>query len=108
MHSELEQIPSRIIRLAKGALAQANTHAIFADPGNEHWDYISVLNTAHAGELFVKAMIAKEHPLLIFRDIFGLDDKISDSLDIDNLIERGKTHDFERLPQILWAATGHR
>jgi hypothetical protein len=72
MHSALKQIPSRILRLAKGALAQANTHAVFMDPGNEHWDFMSVLNTAHAGELFLKAMIAKEHPLLIFRDILAL------------------------------------
>ena len=72
MDTALKEIPDRILTLALGALSQANMHAVFADPGNEHWDFISVTNTAHAGELFLKAIIAKEHPLLIFRDIFNL------------------------------------
>ena len=108
MNPALEQIPSRILGLATGALAQANHHAVFADPGNEHWDFISVLNTAHAGELFLKAIIAKQHPLLIFKDVPGLDDSRSTSLDIDTLLKRGRTHDFEKLPQVLWATTGLR
>lgn len=69
---------------------------------------ISVLNTAHAGELFLKAIIAKEHPLLIFKDIFNLDENSGGLLDIETLIKRGRTHDFERLPQILWATTDKR
>ncbi len=78
------------------------------DPGNEHWDVMSVLNTAHAGELFLKALIAKEHPLLIFKDIFGLDDNQSEALDLRSLLQKGRTHDFEKLPQVLWATTGIR
>ncbi len=108
MDPTLKKIPDRILTLARGALSQANTHAVFSDPGNEHWDFISVTNTAHAGELFLKAIIAREHPLLIFRDIFNLDDNRSDSHELENLIKRGKTHDFEKLPQVLWAATGQR
>jgi hypothetical protein len=108
MNPELVDIPRRILSLAKGALSQANTHAVFFDPGNEHWDYISVINTAHAGELFLKAIIAKEHPLLIFKDIFSLDDRAAQTLQLSSLISRGRTHDFERLPQIVWAATGVR
>ena len=90
------------------ALSQANTHAVYSDPGNEHWDVMSVLNAAHAGELFLKAIIAKEHPLLIFKDIFNLDDNKSGTLDIGSLLQKGRTHDFEKLPQVLWAATGIR
>ncbi|HVR56297.1 MAG TPA: hypothetical protein VMT72_05660 [Pseudolabrys sp.] len=104
----LKDIPDRILTLAVGALAQANTHAVFADPGNEHWDFISVTNTAHAGELFLKAIIAKEHPLLIFKDLFNLDDNRSEVLDLESLVRRGRTHDFEKLPQVLWVATGQR
>jgi hypothetical protein len=91
-----------------GALSQANTHAVFVDPGNEHWEYISVLNAAHAGELFLKAIIAREHPLLIFKDLFGLGDSGNGLLDISSLVQRGRTHDFEKLPQVLWATTGKR
>jgi len=59
------------------------------DPGNEHWDVISVLNAAHAGELFLKAIIAKEHPLLIFKDIFNLDDNQSEALGLRGLLQKG-------------------
>ncbi|MGT2515154.1 hypothetical protein ACVOMT_13805 [Sphingomonas panni] len=108
MNEALKEIPQRILNLAIGALAQANTHAVYSDPGNEHWEHICVLNTAHAGELFLKAIIAREHPLLIFKDVFGLDDNSGSLLDIETLVRRGRTHDFERLPQILWATTGTR
>lgn len=108
MNEALKEIPQRILNLAIGALAQANTHAVYFAPGNEHWEHICVLNTAHAGELFLKAIIAREHPLLIFKDVFGLDDSTGSSLDIETLVRRGRTHDFERLPQILWATTGTR
>ena len=108
MNPELAQIPDRILQLATGALTQANTHAVFADPGNEHWGFMCVINTAHAGELFLKAVIAREHPLLLFKDLFSLDDRQAPSLDIDSLIRRGRTHDFDKLPQIMWAATGRR
>jgi hypothetical protein len=108
MNQALNDIPDRILYLAMGALTQANTHAVYSDPGNEHWEHICVLNTAHAGELFLKAIIAKEHPLLIFKDIFNLDENRGGLLDIETLIKRGRTHDFERLPQILWATTDKR
>lgn len=108
MNEELKQVADRILGLATAALAQANTHAVFMDPGNEHWPLMSVLNTAHAGELFLKAIIAQEHPLLIFKDVMNLDDGRSDELALSTLLARGKTHDFEKLPQVLWAATGMR
>ena len=108
MNEKLSQIPDRILGLAMAALTQANTHAVYMDPGNEHWPLISILNAAHAGELFLKAIIAREHPLLIFKDIVGLDDNRSDELDIPSLLIRGRTHDFEKLPQVLWATTGTR
>lgn len=108
MNEQLKQIADRILGLAIAALTQANTHAVFMDPGNEHWPLMSVLNTAHAGELFLKAIIAQEHPLLIFKDLIHLDDGRADELDLPTLLSRGRTHDFEKLPQVLWAATGRR
>lgn len=104
----LAEIPSRILGLARASLMQANMHAGFIDPGNEHWPLMSVLNAAHAGELFIKAIIAAEHPLLIFKDVAGLDDNGVAELDFPILLRRGRTHDFERLPQVLWATTGIR
>jgi hypothetical protein len=56
----------------------------------------------------LRAIIAKEHPLLIFKDLFSLDDNRANTLDLVSLIKKGRTHDFERLPQVLWVATGQR
>lgn len=108
MNPDLKDIPDRILNLAIGALSQANTHAVYSDPGREYWDHMCILNAAHAGELFLKAIIAREHPLLIFKDLFSLDDNKGKLLDIETLIRRGRTHDFERLPPVLWATTGRQ
>ena len=108
MNEELRGIPDRILVLATGALAQANTHAAFMDPDREHWPQMSVLNAAHAGELFLKAIIAAEHPLLIFKDLPILDDKQTEELNLQTLLARGRTHDFEKLPQVSWATAGIR
>jgi hypothetical protein len=75
MHKALKDIPERILNVAIGALIQANQHAVYYDPGMDHWTEMSILNAATAGELFLKAIIAKEHPLLIFRDLFQLDER---------------------------------
>jgi len=104
MHEFLEEIPSRILEYAKGALTQANHHSVFYDPD---WGFMSVTNTAQAGELFIKAIIAKEHPLLIFKNIFEFDDG-SDRVELKHLWMKGKTHEFTRLPKLLWAVTGER
>jgi len=108
MNEALRDIPDRILGLAIAALTQANMHAVFMDPGSEHWPQMSILNAAHAGELFLKAMIASEHPLLIFKDLVSLDDNRTDELGLETLLSRGRTHDFEKLPQVLWATTGQR
>lgn len=108
MNEELRGIPDRILGMALAALTQANMHAAFMDPGSEHWPLMSVLNAAHAGELFLKAIIATEHPLLIFKDLPNLDDPRADELNLETLLTRGRTHDFEKLPQVLWATSGIR
>lgn len=74
----------------------------------DHWTDMSILNAATAGELFLKAIIAKEHPLLIFRDLFQLDDPINTDLKLEHIIQKGRTYDFEQLPKLLWVSTGER
>lgn len=108
MHAGLKSIPARILDVAIGALTQANQHAVYYDPGMEHWTDMSIMNAATAGELFLKAIIAKEHPLLIFRDLFQLDDPINKDLTIEHIIEKGRTYNFEHLPKLLWVSTGER
>jgi hypothetical protein len=108
MHADLKNIPDRILDVAIGALTQANQHAVYYDPGMDHWTDMSVLNAATAGELFLKAIIAREHPLLIFRDLFQLDDPVNHDLEIEHIIEKGKTYNFEHLPKLLWVSIGER
>lgn len=83
-------------------------HSAFMDAEVRYTPELGILNAAHAAELVIKAIISRVHPLLIFKDIFSLDDKGEIYPDIDVFIERGKTHDFEKLPQVLWIATGQR
>jgi len=106
--SEIDDIPERIFRMASDALTQANTHAIFNGPGVEHWANMSILDSAHAGELFLKAVIAQAHPLLIFRDLFSLDKSAQEPLDIKHVIEHGRTYNLEHLPKLLWVVHGER
>lgn len=108
MHPDLKDVPKRILNVAIGALTQANQHAVYYDPGMDHWDDMCVLNAALAGELFLKTIIAVEHPLLIFRDLFQLDDPNNPDLTIEHIIEKGRTYNFEHLPKLLWVSTGER
>lgn len=106
--SEIDEIPERIFRRASDALTQANTHAIFDGPGVEHWAKMSILDAAHAGELFLKAVIAQAHPLLIFRDLFSLDKAAQEPMDLRHIIEHGRTYNLEHLPKLLWVVYGER
>ena len=108
IYPNFREIPNRILSLAMAALCQANMHSAFMDPSSQYSPQIGILNAAHAAELFIKAIISTQHPLLIFKDIFILDDKSDIYPDVSTLIERGRTHDFEKLPQILWITTGIR
>ncbi len=108
MHEELKQIPVRVLEMGLDALTQANTHAVFYDPGKEHWERMAILHAALAGELCLKAIIASEHPLLIFKDLFHLEDPGSTELSIEKIIETGRTYSFEHLPKLLWVTTGER
>jgi len=104
MHESLKQIQTRILRHATDALIRANTDAAFWDPHLQHRASLAPLAAAHAGELLLKALIAKEHPLLLFKNIG--EKTTDDEIDLDWLIRNGRTHDFSKLPSVLWAATG--
>jgi hypothetical protein len=108
MHPQLKDIQPRILNVAIGALTQANTQAVYFDPGMEHREDMCILSATQAGELFLKAIVASEHPLLIFRDLFQLDDPNNPDLTIEHIIERGRTYNFEHLPKLLWVSTGER
>lgn len=103
MQNQLCGISDRILDVAEAALAQANNHAVFHDHLIGARDHISVLNAATAGELFLKAIIAKEDPLLIFEKVFRFD---NGTVDFKKTIEKGRTCKFGNLPNLLHRATG--
>lgn len=69
---------------------------------------MSILDAAQAGELFLKAVIAQAHPLLIFRDLFSLDRSAQEPMDLRHIIEHGRTYNLEHLPKLLWVVHGER
>lgn len=106
MHESLKGISDKILELATGALKRANTDAVYFDPGMEHRQSLAPLAAAHAGELVLKALIAKEHPLLLLSNIG--EKTTNDEIDLDWLLKNGRTHDFSKLPSVLWATSGIR
>lgn len=104
MHRSLKGISRKILGLATDALKRANTDAVFFDWGMEHRRSFAPLAAAHAGELVVKALIAREHPLLLFKNIG--EKATEDEIDLAWLLKNGRTHDFSRLPSVLWATSG--
>ena len=81
MHESLKGISTRILGLATDELKRANTDAVYFDPGMEHRQSLAPLAAAHAGELVLKALIAKEHPLLLFKNIG--EKTTNDEIDLD-------------------------
>jgi hypothetical protein len=70
-------------------------------------ELMSVIHTAHAAEILLKARIAQEHPLLIFSKLPKADSN-QETLTLADLLERGRTLSYEELPDQLWATTGIR
>jgi hypothetical protein len=89
-----------------GALTHAMRLSLYSDPNNPHWGNLSVLHAAHAAEILIKARIALEHPLLIFEQIPKSTQAGGPLLAFEDLLEKGRTIDFQDLPERLWAITG--
>ena len=105
LNNSLKDLDEKILRLALAALTRANTDVFYHDRGKEHHGVLAPLSAAHAGELLLKAIIAKEHPLLIFQSL--TDTNPDKDVNLDWLLQHGKTHDFSKLPSILKACTGN-
>lgn len=106
MNPELLNVASHMKELALGSLTLALYNTLFHSYENAWTSELAVLNTAHAGELLIKARIAQEHPLLIFADIPKLKKDRTGALSFDDLFHNGKTIQFAELPDRLWATTG--
>lgn len=68
---------------------------------------IAVLNAGHAAEILIKARIAQEHPLLVFKEVPKRPRSGTNILTFEQLLEDGRTLMFNELPERLWAVTGY-
>jgi len=106
MDGELFDIYKEMIFLGEESLRHANYLANFYNMGySSSWDVLSVLQAAHAMEIFIKARIAKEHPLLLL-DKYPKENSNGDLLSYEDLMEKSTTIQYKDLPSRLWAATG--
>ncbi|HEX8638834.1 MAG TPA: hypothetical protein VF692_12275 [Pyrinomonadaceae bacterium] len=106
MNPALKDVWKQMSKLGLGALAHANRHAAYAAMENGSWPELSVLQAAHAAELFIKARIAQEHPLLIFEQLPRSTQAAGTHLDLEDLFKQGRTIQWADLPERLWATTG--
>lgn len=106
MQEDLRSVHEHMIRLGRAALSHANYHSCFYSFEGEMWDEMSVLQAAHAAEIFIKARIAQEHPLLIFDKMPRSTQAGNDLLSFKDLVKKAKTISYLDLPERLWAATG--
>ncbi|BEN46649.1 hypothetical protein SMKC056_35950 [Serratia marcescens] len=112
MDINLKKVYEHMIELGAGSLAHANFLAHFDDMSNPMWSQLGVLQAAHACEIFLKARLAQEHPLLIFESLpkstADCVNKITGLLDFESLLEKGQTITYSELPEKVWAATGKK
>jgi hypothetical protein len=110
MDAGLKNVYQHMIALGAGSLSHANYLAHFYDWTNQMWSQLGVLQAAHACEIFLKARLAQEHPLLIFdslpKSTADCVNKTTGLLDFESLLEKGQTITYSELPEKVWAATG--
>jgi hypothetical protein len=106
MNPALKDVWKHIADLGLGALAHANRHAAYAAIENAKWPELSVIQASHAAELLIKARIAQEHPLLIFEQLPKSTQAAGEHLALKDLFEKGRTLQWNELPERLWATTG--
>lgn len=112
MDLNLKKIYEHMLDLGAGSLAHANYLSHFYDMSNFMWPQLGVLQAAHACEIFLKARLAQEHPLLIFESLpkstADCVNKTTGLLDFESLLEKGQTITYSELPEKVWAATGKK
>ena len=107
MHPDTAQVAAHMREFGLHALGRAVYDATFSEFLRPFTHAISVTLAALAGEILIKARIAEEHPLLIFQNL-PKSTNSADLLDIQQLLEQGKTVGYADLPELLWATTGYQ
>jgi hypothetical protein len=103
MHEEeSNNIADRLKTHGLASLAYAQQHILLYENDDPYWHNFAVLQTAHAAEILLKAIIAEQHPSLIFSDFLRLTKNLEDKSISRELFEEGETLSYNQLPEKLW------
>lgn len=109
MDQDLVFISDNLLELGVGVLAKAQRNTLYGDTDVQVDESVwGVLQATQAGELIIKAAIAKQHPLLILSSIPKTNMVCGDRLSIRDVVENSKPVEYSELPEKLWAATGFK
>ena len=107
MNPETKQVSQHMKEFGLHILGRAIYDATFSEMMRPFAHMLSVVHAAHGAEILIKARIAEEHPLLIFKS-YPKSNTTKDVLSIKELFKYGRTLMYSELPEVLWAATGYR
>jgi hypothetical protein len=107
MHPDTRDVALHMREFGLSLIGRAVVDATFAEMLKPFAHPLAVVHAAHGAEILLKARIAEEHPLLIFRKLPG-QRTTEGALTIKELFEHGRTLEYDELPEALWACTGYR
>lgn len=107
MNPETKQVSQHMKEFGLHILGRAIYDATFSEMTRPFAHMLSVVHAAHGAEILIKARIAEEHPVLIFKS-YPKSNTTKDVLSIKELFKYGRTLIYSELPEVLWAATGYR
>ena len=107
MNPETKQVSQHMKEFGLHILGRAIYDATFSEMTRPFAHMLSVVHAAHGAEILIKARIAEEHPLLIFKS-YPKSNTTKDVLSIKELFKYGRTLMYSDLPEVLWATTGYR
>ncbi len=107
MHPDTRQISDHMKEFGLSLFGRALSDSTFSEMTAPYNHAVALTVAAQAAEILIKAKIAQEHPLLIFKK-FPSSASTPDALSVTELFEHGLSHNYDSLPEILWAATGQR
>jgi hypothetical protein len=106
--NELSELSKHMRAFGMAMLGRAVIDSTFAEIERPFAHPLAVNICAHAAEILLKARIAQEHPLLIFSKLPNMEEQPGSSVDLEDLIYRGRSLGYAELPGMLIAATGYR
>ncbi|MEG3835791.1 hypothetical protein QUA46_19915 [Microcoleus sp. MON2_D6] len=107
MNPETKQVSQHMKEFGLHILGRAIYDATFSEITRPFAHMLSVVHAAHGAEILIKARIAEEHPLLIFKS-YPKSNTTKDVLSIKELFKYSRTLIYSELPEVLWATTGYR